>query len=180
MRQWRGDVLRGRAAHRGALHRSVKSAGLGPKRVDRGDFTVANDADAGAPELVAVGAYDAGAAPADAGYTYATRPPYYTTRYYYGGYPSTHFWFWHSYGWYSPPAVYSARAPTYVSSDHAYVPAPRSTIFGSSGTGRTRPAGFGRVSVTTSRSSGHVTSTPYGGRSGSFGRSGTGGGGYSG
>jgi hypothetical protein len=152
-----------------------KAAGLGPKMVDRGDFSLASDADAGAAR-VAIGVADAGAAPANAGYTYAPRPVYYTTPYYYGGYPHTHYWFWHSYGWYSPrPMGYASEPPRAVSMGHAYSPSPRLTIF----SGGTRPGGFGRVSVTTSRSTGHVTSTSYGGRSGSFGRSGVSGGGYS-
>jgi hypothetical protein len=151
-----------------------KAAGLGPKLVDRGDFSLASDADAGA--LAAIGDADAGAAPPDAGYTYAPRPVYYVPHYYYGGYPYTHYWFWHTYGWYSPPAYYRATPPPYVSPARNYSPAPRPTMF----SGGARPGGFGRVSVTTSRSSGQVTSTSYG-RSGSFGRSSTsGGGGYGG
>jgi hypothetical protein len=154
---------------------ALKAAGMPPKLVDRGDFVEATGDSA---RRFAVGGDDGGGAPANAGYTYAPRPAYYVPTYYYGGYPYTHYWFWHSYGWYSPPAVRSARAPTYVSSSHSYAPSPRPTLFSgsSAGSGRTRPAGFGRVSVTTSRSTGHVTSTSYG-RSGSFGRSGSGGGG---
>ena len=154
---------------------ALKAAGLTPKLVDRADFKEASGADA---QRIAIGDLDAGAT-SNPGYTYAPRPIYYVPTYYYGGYPGTHFWFWHSYGWYSPPAYRTARPPTFVSPGLAYDPSPRPTIFAgsSSGTGRTRPAGFGRVSVTTSRSTGHVTSTPYGGRSGSFGRSGSGGGG---
>ncbi len=154
---------------------ALAAAGLTPKLVDRGDFVEATGTDA---QKIAIGDVDGGAPP-NAGYTYAPRPLYYVPRYYYGGYPGTHFWFWHSYGWYSPSAYHSARAPSFVSPASSYAPAPRSTVFSgsSAGTGRTRPAGFGRVSVTTSRSTGHVTSTSYGGRSGSLGRAGSGGGG---
>ncbi len=141
---------------------AFKSAGLGPKMVDRGDFTSSEDA-----------------VTPDAGQRNAENPPHSSPHYYYGGYPHTHYYFWHSYGWYTPSYTHTARAPAYVSTGHAYQPAPRTTMFSSS-TGRTRPGGFGRVSVTTSRQSGHVTSTSYGGRSGSLGRSGSGSSGYSG
>jgi hypothetical protein len=161
---------------------AFNAAGLGPKLVFRTDFSAASDGAPAAPErrdegasVVAIGG-DAGSAPPDAGYTYAPRPVYYAPRYYYGGSPFTHWWFWHTYGWYTPTRY--ATAPRYVSSAHDYSPAARTTLF--SGTppsgARTRPGGFGRVSVTTSRDTGQVTSTSYG-RSGSFGRTGTSGGG---
>ena len=153
---------------------ALAGAGLAPKMVDRGDFRVASDGDAQPGSTVTIGIADAGSAPADAAYTYAPRPVYSTTRYYYGGYPHTHYWFWHTYGWYSPPAIYRSSAPRVVSPAATYTPTLRSTLFSGAGA---RPAGFGRVSVTTSRQTGQVTSTSYGGRSGSFGRSGVGGGG---
>jgi hypothetical protein len=136
------------------------AAGLGPKMVNRSDFTLAADADAQAAPAPEAGARFSG------------------PRYYYGGYPYTHFWFWHTYGWYSPPGTARAIAPRYVSPAHDYSPVPRTTLFSgtSAGGARTRPGGFGRVSVTASRQTGQVTSTSYG-RSGSFGRSGAGGGG---
>ncbi len=96
--------------------------------------------------------------------------------YYYGGGYGHHMVFWHSYGWssigagpkrYLPPATVSRGAD--------YRPVSRPTMFSSrslgglSGVGKTRPSGFGSVSVRTS-SSGQVTGVRSG-RSGSFGRS---------
>jgi hypothetical protein len=111
---------------------------------------------------------------------------------YYGGYPHTHFWFWNSYGWYTPrlgsarlPPSYvgSARLPAappaQVSPGAAYRPVSRPTIFSSrslgvgSGVGKQKPSGFGRVSVRASASTGRVSSIRPG-RSGSFGRAGGG------
>jgi hypothetical protein len=100
--------------------------------------------------------------------------------YYYGGYPHTHLWFWHSYGWYAPrttarlPAA-PASPPPNVSRGAAYRPALRPTIFSSrtlgtgSGVGKQKPSGFGRVSVRASKSTGSITAVRPG-RSGSFGR----------
>ena len=76
---------------------------------------------------------DAPAAPARAS------PP--ATAYYYGGYPHTHLWFWHDYGWYAPrpsarppsgspaPALPPPSPPAQVSRGAAYRPVSRPTIF---------------------------------------------------
>lgn len=96
-------------------------------------------------------------------------------RYSYGGHPLGYVWFWRSYGWYAPPAPRGpvGEPPPRVSSGASFRPVPRPTLFsvrtlgGTTGIGRQKPAGFGRVSVQVSES-GHVVGT---GRSGSFGRS---------
>jgi hypothetical protein len=108
--------------------------------------------------------------------------------YYYGGHPQTHLWFWNSYGWHTPrtvtrlpsasssPALVPSR-PALVSNGAAYRPVSRPTIFssrtvgGSTGVGKQKPSGFGRVSVRASKSTGSITAVRTG-RSGSFGRSG--------
>jgi hypothetical protein len=156
-------------------------AGLGPRRVDRGGFAPSSDP-AEAPGPLG----DASAGPAaDASAPHGVSATYGTSRYYYGGNPSTHWWFWHTYSWYSPPPTRSARAPAISSTAPSYAPARRATIFSGGaggaggGVGRVRPGGFGRVTVTQSRSTGQITSTPYA-RSGSFGRAGSGGGGGTG
>jgi hypothetical protein len=103
--------------------------------------------------------------------------------YYYGGYPHTHFFFWQTYGWHSPtaaPRSFVRRTPSplpQVSRGAEYRPAPRPTIFssrtfgGGAGIGKQKPAGFGRVSVRASKSTGSITAARIG-RSGSFGRAG--------
>jgi hypothetical protein len=102
-----------------------------------------------------------------------------STAYYYGGYPYTHLWFWHSYGWYTPRSV-TPRPPAAlpnVSRGADYRPALRPTIFssrtlgGGAGVGKQKPSGFGRVSVRASRSTGNITGMRSS-RSGSFGRTG--------
>jgi hypothetical protein len=109
---------------------------------------------------------------------------------YYGGYPYTHFWFWNTYGWYTPrfgstrlPPSYAGAArlpaapPAQVSNGAGYRPVSRPTIFSSrslgagSGVGKQRPSGFGRVSVRASSATGRISSVRPG-RSGSFGRAG--------
>jgi hypothetical protein len=134
---------------------------------------------------------NAGMANADAGYsgsTYVPRSPRYsTTTYYYGGYPYTHFYFWRTYSWYSPPATRFASPPRLTGVAPAYRPISRPTMFSSSviggassGIGRAKPTGFGRVSVMQGRGGGPITATRFGGggrsfpsgRSGSWGRSG--------
>lgn len=96
-------------------------------------------------------------------------------RYAYGGHPWGSVWFWRSYGWYAPPGPRGpvGEPPPRVSSGAAFKPTPRTTLFsvrtvgGTTGIGRQKPAGFGRVSVGVSEG-GRVVGT---GRSGSFGRS---------
>jgi hypothetical protein len=93
--------------------------------------------------------------------------------YSYGGSPHPHVWFWHSYGWYAPPAPAPRvePAPVGLSRGATFQPAPRPTIFSSAsvggmpGFGKQKPSGFGRVSYR-SASSGEISI----GRSGSLGR----------
>lgn len=121
-----------------------------------------------------------------------------TRGYYYGGSPHSHTYFYHHYPsfWYVPLAYYawsspsSAIAPSRVPAP-SYKPAPRATVFSSrttgttTGVGKTKPTGFGRVSTRVS-SDGSVSRTSYSrsssrsssssggsssGRSGSWGRS---------
>ena len=121
-------------------------------------------------------------------------------RYYYGGSPVFHPFFFYSYPFYNPGPSYARRHPGYVAgrapsaplpfSPPRYVPAPRPTMFsgtrvggrGAAGVGRSKPSGFGRTTVRVARS-GAVVGTRAGrsgfyspSRSGSFGR----GGGYGG
>jgi len=120
-------------------------------------------------------------------------------RYYYGGSPAFHPFFFYSYPFYNPRPSYASRYPGYVGgrapsvsplSPPKYVPAPRPTMFsgtriggrGVAGVGRSKPSGFGRTTVRVAPS-GNVVGTRAGrsgfyspSRSGSFGR----GGGYSG
>jgi hypothetical protein len=101
------------------------------------------------------------------------------TRYYYGGSSHSHFIFWSAYMWHAS-APTGRMTPTLrtVSNGASYKPAPRPTIFstrtvgGARGIGKAKPSGFGRVSVRMS-SSGRVTGVRAG-RSGSFGRAGSG------
>ena len=95
-----------------------------------------------------------------------------STAYYYGGHPLTHLWFWHSYGWYTPgPAARLAAPapspPRNVSTGAAYRPALRPTIFSSRTLGTGSGVGKQKPSISGIRS----------GRSGSFGRTGSGSGG---
>lgn len=121
-------------------------------------------------------------------------------RYYYGGSPAFHPFFFYSYPYYNPHPSYARRYPGYAGgrapsvspplSPPKYVPAPRPTMFsgtriggrGAAGVGRSKPSGFGRTTVRVAPS-GTVVGTRAGrsgfyspGRSGSFGR----GGGYGG
>ena len=124
-------------------------------------------------------------------------------RYYYGGSPLYHPFFFYSYPFYNPRPTYASRYPGFSGaaggrppsvsppvSPPRYVPAPRPTMFSGTriggrspaGVGRSKPSGFGRTTVRMSPS-GSVVGTRAGrsgfyspGRSGSFGR----GGGYSG
>lgn len=95
--------------------------------------------------------------------------------YYYGGHPLGAHYFWSSYHWYSPSGFgrgFTGGLPRTVSGGYGFAPAPRPTMFSSrtigglGGVGRQKPSGFGRVSY---RSGGGVF-----GRSGSFGRMGSG------
>ena len=107
-----------------------------------------------------------------------------TYRYYYGGYPHTHFYFFAFYPlWVYRPAYFArtgvmyrgvARPPAFARP--MYAPVARPTSFAGyrmaaarGGIGRARPSGFGRTSVRTS--GGRVTGVRAG-RSGSFGRAG--------
>ncbi|MCA1613227.1 MAG: hypothetical protein LC800_03525 [Acidobacteria bacterium] len=120
-------------------------------------------------------------------------------RYYYGGSPGFHPFFFYAYPFYSPRPSYASRFPGYASgrapsaaplSPPRYVPAPRPTMFSgtriggrtAAGVGRSKPSGFGRTTVRVAPS-GNVVGTRAGrsgfyspSRSGSFGR----GGGYGG
>ncbi len=89
----------------------------------------------------------------------------YNPNVYYGGHRTTHFWFWHSYGWGSPRTP--AFAPS-LPSRPRLVPYARPTPFAGLGTGfaRGKPPDFARVNVHTSPSGVVGTS-----RSGSWGRS---------
>jgi len=92
--------------------------------------------------------------------------------YYWGGSPYYYVHFWPTYGW-SRTIVVRSPSPSLgrIGGGATYTPAPRPTIFsgrtvgGVAGVGRTRPTGFGVVSV---RSSGEAS-----GRSGSWGRAGS-------
>lgn len=91
---------------------------------------------------------------------------------YYGGSSSTHYWFWSSYGWGTPPRP--ATRPAFVSVRQPYVPVTRTTPFSGSGTGtRTRPSDFGRVTVHTTPSSSKPTGFSSSGGGGSWGRGGS-------
>ncbi|MBI5477995.1 MAG: hypothetical protein HY906_04020 [Deltaproteobacteria bacterium] len=100
-------------------------------------------------------------------------------RYYYGGYPHTHFYFfaYHPYFGYRPALVARTRV-AFVGTPRApafgrlgYSPVARPTAFsghrlgGAPGVGRARPSGFGRTSVRSS--GGRITGVRAGG-SGSF------------
>jgi hypothetical protein len=107
-------------------------------------------------------------------------------RYFWGGNPYMHLYFWPTYGWYGP-AVTTAPAPAVRPKSAAFRPSPRTTMFssrtiggGAQGIGKQKPSGFGRISVRTSRSTGKVHGTWVGrtrsgmvhaGQSGSWGRS---------
>lgn len=100
-----------------------------------------------------------------------------TARYYWGGHPTTHVWFWHGYGWdsYAPSRRFSGGSrPASAPTTGTWKPVSRPTLFSSravgglAGVGKQKPSGFGRVSVRTSRSTGAVTGV---GRSGSWTRS---------
>jgi hypothetical protein len=105
-------------------------------------------------------------------------------RYYYGGYPYTHFYFFTYYPlWVYRPAYFVRTGVAYrgpirppAFSRPMYAPVARPTAFAGyrmgaarGGIGRARPSGFGRTSVRTS--GGRVTGVRAG-RSGSFGRAG--------
>jgi hypothetical protein len=121
-------------------------------------------------------------------------------RYYYGGSPLYHPFFFYSYPFYRPYPTYASRYPGISGgrtpsispplSPPKYVPTARPTMFSgtriggrnAAGVGRSKPSGFGRTTVRVSPS-GNIVGTRAGrsgyyapGRSGSFGR----GGGYSG
>jgi hypothetical protein len=121
-------------------------------------------------------------------------------RYYYGGSPAYHPFFFYSYPFYRPYPAYASRYPGIAGgrtpsisppvSPPRYVPAARPTMFSgtriggrnAAGVGRSKPSGFGRTTVRMSPS-GSIVGTRAGrsgyyspGRSGSLGR----GGGYGG
>lgn len=97
--------------------------------------------------------------------------------YYGGGYSHSYMFFYHYSTFHTmsslPP---QSAAPRMSVSRPAYSATPRTTLFssatrgGASGVGRTKPAGFGKVSTRTSSRTGRVTGVRSG-RSGSFGRS---------
>jgi hypothetical protein len=109
--------------------------------------------------------------------------------YSYGGAPTSHLWFWHSYGGYRPsggapvvagpppsggaPVVAGPPPEAGLSRAAAYHPVARPTIFAShlvgglGGVGKQKPSGFGRVSLRTAPGTGTISI----GRSGSLGRS---------
>jgi hypothetical protein len=95
-------------------------------------------------------------------------------RFAYGGYPHTHWWFWHNYGWRASPSGFTAVAPPSVSRGYEFAPTPRATLFSSGGAARplsgatARPRGFGTTTFHPSSES-----TGSSGRSGSYGRSGS-------
>jgi hypothetical protein len=141
-----------------------------------------------AADANAAGTWDDGTARADG-----------ERRYYYGGSPGFHPFFFFYYPFYSPRASYAGRYPGYAAgrppavspvSPPRYIPAPRATMFSgtrvggrsAAGVGRSKPSGFGRTTVRVGPS-GNVVGTRAGrsgfyspSRSGSFGR----GGGYGG
>jgi hypothetical protein len=94
--------------------------------------------------------------------------------YYWGGTPSSHVYFWPTYGWHVGPTPRlpppSTPLPTRLTTGASYAPVSRPTMFssrtlgGASGVGRQKPTGFGRVSYRVGDSSS--------GRSGSIGRAG--------
>lgn len=98
-----------------------------------------------------------------------------SVHYHYGGSPMYHGSFWHSYSWSTRPTPRTFTRVPSVSRGTDYQPTPRATLFssrafgGTSGVGKQRPSGFGRVSVRQD-SGGRVTGISSG-RSGSFGRS---------
>jgi len=138
-------------------------SGIPVRQVSLGDFQAASDG----PNVP-----DAGAPATASGSTHR--------RYYYGGGGSwSHVYFWHSYGWYSPtpPRGAPSRVPPPApppSRASSYRPVARQTIFssravgGAVGIGKTKPSGFGRISVRTARATGAISVGR--GRSGSFGR----------
>lgn len=125
------------------------------------------------------------------------------SRYYYGGSPATHIWFFYSYPFYRASPAFATRYPGAANlsagrapalappvSPPRYAPVSRPTMFSGSrvgsstgtGVGRSKPSGFGRSTVRVAPSGG-VVGTRAGrsgyyspSRSGSFGR----GGGYGG
>lgn len=90
-------------------------------------------------------------------------------RRYYGGSPSSHFWFWHAYPWRSAPVIATATPPLRTSAASAYAPRPRTTLFSTGLPGgpvagvRPKPARFGQVAFRPpSTRSGSVTRAPSG------------------
>lgn len=130
--------------------------GIELRMVALGDFTP--DPSGNKPETVVAKRGSSG--------SYSTNP-----NVYYGGSRGSHYWFWHSYGWGTPPRP--ASSPSYLPVRPVYVPTSRPTPFsglGNTGFGRAKPSNFGRVTVHPSSGSG----SPAGySRSGSWGRGGS-------
>ncbi len=132
---------------------AYKKKNIDLRMVSTADFT----ADTSAPaQKVAV-------APRGASASYESNP-----NVYYGGSSGTHFWFWNTYGWGSPPRP--ATRPVFVPVRPSYVPSPRTTPFSSTSGSRSRPSDFGRVTVHPSPSGGKPSGYS---RSGSWGRGGS-------
>lgn len=132
---------------------AYKKKNIDLRMVSTADFT----ADTSAPaQKVAV-------APRGASASYESNP-----NVYYGGSSGTHFWFWNTYGWGSPPRP--ATRPVFVPVRPSYVPSPRTTPFSSTSGSRSRPSDFGRVTVHPSPSGGKPAGYS---RSGSWGRGGS-------
>lgn len=83
--------------------------------------------------------------------TRRARPP----RYYYGGEPRTHWFFFLHYGWGAPPRPVLGTPPTPPSAV-GYVPRTRPSAFGSALGARTTPARFGSVRIVREKASGRI------------------------
>jgi hypothetical protein len=132
---------------------AYKKKNVDLRMVSTADFT----ADTSAP------AKKVTVAPRGASASYESNP-----NVYYGGSSGTHFWFWNSYGWGSPPRP--ASRPVFVPVRPSYVPSSRTTPFSSTSGSRSRPSDFGRVTVHPSPSGGKPSGYS---RSGSWGRGGS-------
>jgi hypothetical protein len=127
--------------------------------------------------LVSLGDFQPAAGPPDAGAPASGRGSGHVHYSYGGGGSSSHVFFWHQYGWYKPAAPRGYHAPVAApapSRAASYRPVTRPTMFstrmvgGIAGIGKTKPTGFGRISIRTARGTGAISVGR--GRSGSFGR----------